>query len=138
MSVRPKYSETGNIIPGTENNFQIAPLAAPVGDYDFDSIMHYGQFDFSSNGQRTITVLPPNESQQAQIGQRSHLSDGDVLGLQTRYGNPLVGDINGDGSVNSTDLAILLAGWGGDDVDFNDDGVTNSADLAILLAAWTG
>jgi len=127
-----------NIEPGALNNFQIAPLAAPEGDYDFDSIMHYGQFDFSVNGQRTITVLPPNESQQAQIGQRSHLSEGDILGLTTRYGSTLTGDINGDGSVDSTDLAILLAAWGGSEVDFNDDGICDSADLAILLAAWTG
>jgi len=127
-----------NIQPGALNNFQIAPLAAPEGPYDFDSIMHYGQFDFTINGQRTITVLPPNEDQQAQIGQRTHLSDGDVIGLVARYGSPILGDINGDNAVDSTDLAILLAAWGGDEVDFNGDGVTDSGDLAILLAGWTG
>ena len=50
----------------------------------------------------------------------------------------ITGGINGDGSVDSTDLAILLAAWGGSEVDFNDDGICDSADLAILLAAWTG
>lgn len=45
-------------------------------------------------------------------------------------------DLNGDGEVDSQDLAILLAAWGGAGADLNDDGVTDSSDLAILLAAW--
>ena len=47
------------------------------------------------------------------------------------------GDLNGDGVVNSTDLATLLSGWGGaGPSDLNADGTTDSADLAILLANW--
>ncbi len=127
-----------NIEPDALFNFQIAPLAAPVGDYDFDSVMHYGQFDFSTNGMRTITVLPPNEAQQAQIGQRVRLSDGDILGLTTRYGSALTTDLDGDGNVNSVDLAVLIAAWGTPGADFNGDGTTDATDLAVLLAAWTG
>lgn len=51
-------------------------------------------------------------------------------------GNPA--DFSGDGCVDSTDLAIILANWGGPDGDLDDDGTTGSGDLAILLAAWTG
>jgi len=53
------------------------------------------------------------------------------------------GDINGDGVVNSQDLAILLGSWGVCDpapadcpADINGDGVVNSQDLAILLGNW--
>lgn len=49
-------------------------------------------------------------------------------------GNPA--DLNGDGSVDGTDLAILLAAWGGAEIDLNGNGITDSGDLAILLAAW--
>ena len=50
----------------------------------------------------------------------------------------LRGDINGDGSVNSADLGILLSSWGtsGGPADLNGDGSVNSADLGILLSAW--
>ncbi|MEC9374541.1 MAG: FG-GAP-like repeat-containing protein, partial [Planctomycetota bacterium] len=49
------------------------------------------------------------------------------------------GDIDGDGSVNSSDLAFLLGSWGaapGNPSDFNGDGVVNAADLANLLGGW--
>ena len=46
-------------------------------------------------------------------------------------------DLDGDCRVDSPDLAILLASWGGrGPADLNGDGVVNSEDLAILLAAW--
>lgn len=51
-----------------------------------------------------------------------------------------VRDLNGDGTVDGLDLAILLAFWGPvalfPEADLNDDGVVNGFDLAILLAAW--
>ena len=45
-------------------------------------------------------------------------------------------DFNGDSTVDSGDLAILLASWNASTADLNDDDVTDSTDLAILLAAW--
>lgn len=50
-----------------------------------------------------------------------------------------VGDINRDGMINSSDLAILLSSWGSTSdlrADLNTDGRVNSADLAILLSRW--
>ena len=49
-------------------------------------------------------------------------------------------DLDGNGRVDSADLAIVLAGWGGnaDLPDINDDGRVDSIDLGALLAAWTG
>lgn len=47
------------------------------------------------------------------------------------------GDLNGDGTVNAADLAILLGQWGGPgSADLNGDGTVSAADLAILLGAW--
>jgi hypothetical protein len=52
---------------------------------------------------------------------------------------PVLGDLDGDGSVNGADLAILLGSWGpckGCSADFNGDNVVDGADLAVLLGAW--
>lgn len=50
-----------------------------------------------------------------------------------------IADMNGDGSVNSQDLALLLSAWGGTGgpADMNRDGIVNSADLAIMLSRWS-
>jgi len=60
---------------------------------------------------------------------RMHLSGGD---------GTCVGDTNGDGIVDGSDLATILAGWGTDDpvADLDGDGLVDGADLTILLAAW--
>lgn len=49
-------------------------------------------------------------------------------------------DLDGDGVVDSSDLAIVLASWGpcaGCPADFDASGVVDSSDLATLLAAWS-
>ncbi len=46
-------------------------------------------------------------------------------------------DLDGDGHVGATDLAILLGKWGqSGQGDINGDGTVNAADLSILLGAW--
>jgi len=46
-------------------------------------------------------------------------------------------DINRDGSVDASDLSILLSGWGGPGPsDINGDGTTDAADLSTMLSAW--
>ncbi len=49
----------------------------------------------------------------------------------------LTADLSGDGVINGTDLAILIAAWGSPTGDLNADGTTDAADLAILLASWS-
>ena len=60
------------------------------------------------------------------------------------FHDPIVGDLDEDGDVDATDLAILLGNWGpcfpeptclGD---LNEDSGVNAEDLAILLGNWTG
>jgi len=51
--------------------------------------------------------------------------------------NPSRYDLNGDWTVNGSDLGNLLAQWGGPgSADFNGDGVVNGADLGGMLASW--
>ena len=47
-------------------------------------------------------------------------------------------DLDGNGTVDASDLGIFLAYWGPKPTggDFNDDGHANAADLGILLATW--
>jgi hypothetical protein len=47
-------------------------------------------------------------------------------------------DLDGDGFVDATDLAELLAGWGLADRhrDLDRSGTVGAGDLSILLAAW--
>jgi hypothetical protein len=51
----------------------------------------------------------------------------------------VLGDLDGDGIVGQTDLALLLGAWGatGVSADLDGDGVVGSPDLAILLGAWS-
>lgn len=53
-------------------------------------------------------------------------------------GNPA--DLNNDGVVNASDLAILLNAWGtaGGAADVDGNGSVDAADLAAVLSAWTG
>lgn len=83
---------TANIQTGMESNFDIQAGSQTNGDYDFDSIMHYGQCAFAnctcSSSCRTITCLAPYTAWQNQIGQKTHLSVGDAANMAVLYGSP--------------------------------------------------
>ncbi len=50
-------------------------------------------------------------------------------------GNPA--DLDGDGTVGGSDLAVLLSQWGGPgSADLDGDGTVGGSDLAALLGAW--
>jgi hypothetical protein len=51
------------------------------GEYDYQSIMHYGAYNFSKNGKKTIIPLMDN----VEIGQRDHLSDKDIAAINGMY-----------------------------------------------------
>jgi hypothetical protein len=54
------------------------------------------------------------------------------------YANPCPADLDGNGSVSSSDLSTLLNFWGTNNAtaDLDRSGDVGSADLSILLNAW--
>jgi uncharacterized protein YbjT (DUF2867 family) len=57
-----------------------------------------------------------------------------------RGGSTVPADLNGDGVVNSADIAVLLGAWGtpNSPYDLTGDGLVSGADLAVILFHWTG
>ena len=49
-----------------------------------------------------------------------------------------LGDIDGDGFVGASDLALMLTAWGSTnaDADLSGDGLVSGQDIAILLQRW--
>ncbi len=89
-----------NIQPAYAGNYNIQPGAAPLGAYDFASIMHYDPCGFSvccpagftcgcATSCAAIQALPAYAQFQSLMGNRSYLSQGDKDGLANRYGAPI-------------------------------------------------
>lgn len=53
--------------------------------YDYESIMHFGEYSFTKNGLPTLTPLLPYEGV---IGQRNKLSDKDIAKVNMMYSCP--------------------------------------------------
>jgi hypothetical protein len=51
-------------------------------------------------------------------------------------GPPCPADLDGSGTVDGSDLGVLLSAWGSSSGDTNGDGNTDGEDLGILLSAW--
>ena len=69
-----------NIQSGREGNFQKSSNVNSLGSpYDYGSILHYGAYAFSSNGQPTI------DANGNSIGQRNGASPTDVVQLRLLY-----------------------------------------------------
>jgi hypothetical protein len=64
-----------------------------------------------------------------------------IRGLGAEAAECLIGplaDLDHDGSVGPTDLALLLGNWDGQGLgDLDGNGLVGAADLALLLGAWT-
>ncbi|KAI4800609.1 hypothetical protein KUCAC02_009603 [Chaenocephalus aceratus] len=73
--------EWSNIMPGKRSNFEVKQGDTQNLPYDLNSIMHYGEYYFSKDGSPTVL----SKSSGVQIGQRSHLSELDVLRLNSLY-----------------------------------------------------
>lgn len=74
------------IMAGFELNFQVETSYKDYYEYDFNSIMHYSLYAFSSDGSQTIvpkTALPND----LYVGQRRGLSLGDINSVRVMYGH---------------------------------------------------
>jgi hypothetical protein len=71
----------GNITPGLEGNFRVCSNCTANGSLDLGSIMMYGSFFFSRNGQPTIT----RKDGSTFTIQRRALSTNDIAVVNSRY-----------------------------------------------------
>lgn len=127
-----------NIEAGKENNFnQHISDGDDLGAYDYASIMHYGRFAFSKNGQPTILQLQGGVT----IGQRGELSDGDVAAVhdmyRTTHGALTVNRVYATTHSKNAWAHFPGLGWRKVDASGTPDGVTDT--FAVLaLARATG
>lgn len=71
-----------NIEIGKKNNFIKHETSSSFGfPYDYNSVMHYSDKAFSSNGERTIVPKDP----MAKIGQREAMSETDIQKMKRKY-----------------------------------------------------
>jgi len=103
-----------NVDPLLAANFQLVPVANTFGfPYDFDSVTHFAGTEGGIGGATTIVVLPPNQAQQGAIGQRTHLSQGDIDGLRRVYGSlspPTLASVTPPAVPSYLPPAVLLGG----------------------------
>ncbi|MBL9119196.1 MAG: hypothetical protein JNL80_04690 [Phycisphaerae bacterium] len=102
---------------------------------------------------RLVESIHPFISVGQQSGRRSSINERGDVALSIRFSNgdeavvvaqlpdSCPGDLDEDGIVDATDLAILLGGWGvfgpvGTGGDVDRDGDTDALDLGVLLGAW--
>ena len=97
-----------NVSSGKEINFEkIEVGAANFSPYDFGSIMHYGEYFFSSNGERSISA-PDGVT----IGQRDALSDYDASSVDLMYATDLKLDVSTTADADNTRIDLLVSNIG--------------------------
>ncbi|MGA1394008.1 MAG: hypothetical protein ACO38W_12715, partial [Phycisphaerales bacterium] len=93
-------------------------------------------------------VLPPSETIQVRFvvndTPNNSVTEAGIDAIRIErtvceQGGP-IGDLDGDGIIGGSDLAILLGAWNskGGPADLDGDGIIGGSDLAILLSAWGG
>ena len=78
------------IIPELLHNFDIAPVGIGQGQfYDYESVMHYGQYDFSILPGNPLfrTIITADPDFQEVIGQKEYISAQDEFGLELMLGD---------------------------------------------------
>ncbi|XP_022525752.2 hatching enzyme 1.2-like [Astyanax mexicanus] len=75
---------TKNIIPGKERNFEKTATNNLRTPYDYNSVMHYGRFAFSTERGKLPTIVPkPNPN--VRIGLATQMSSNDILRVNRLY-----------------------------------------------------
>jgi hypothetical protein len=104
---------SNNLINDPEVIANFVPTGVSQGQYDYDSVMHYSRNQGGQGGKDTILPTRDNQGNYRWdpnlLGQRDHLSNGDISVIRSIYGMPfsrhtLAVEITGDGhgTVKST------------------------------------
>ncbi len=122
-----------NISSFAVNNFNIAPTSTSTdyGPYDYGSIMHYGNFGFSSNGLPTITTIPPG----IPIGQRNGLSAGDIATLDAMY-EGCESSCGGGGGTTASGCGVTVS-ISGLNVTLTANNNSNSGIIKVRTPSWS-
>jgi len=116
-----------NITPGKEFNFDVLTANVELlGEYDYGSIMHYGERFFSNNNLNTIVVLDGA----SQIGQRDALSEIDIQSVNQMYATDLALSVNTGGSVTSGELNA--------DINISNQGELGANGLSLVMRLADG
>ena len=83
-----------------------------------------------------ITIEWPNGVTQ----QLSNVAINQTLTITYQAPAICAGDLDGDGSIQAPDIAVMLGAWGStrSPADLDRDGTVGASDLALLLGAWGG
>lgn len=137
---RDQYIEIhwDNIQPGKRHNFDVAPAGSRMpGAYDYDSIMHYGSHNFSSNGSATIS---PIGDEKRNIGQRITPSEGDLQAITELYGSDLSVSSRFASTALGTEIDIYVSNEssrGAHDVSVAVDLIQNLTATTAVSETWT-
>jgi hypothetical protein len=106
-----------------------SPLSGDFSD-PFATRVYRGG-DFSSFGGGV------NDLKRTKLSGYSIWGGGQTWTMRVASITPCPGDLDGDGTVNGSDLGILLGQWGAaGSADLTIDGVVDGADLGVLLGGW--
>lgn len=97
-----------NVKDDYTHNFSItAAGSSPYGDYDYGSIMHYGDYFFTNNGEPTIVPL-----KEANIGQRLELSALDAASVDMMYATDLALDATSTIVPDKVEIDVVISNIG--------------------------
>lgn len=109
-SDRDQYIEVlwQNIQQDKAFNFEINTAGSiDLGDYDYNSIMHYGDFFFSYNGEPTMRAINADPSDV--MGQRRGISEGDIQAVDNLYGTDLALTIELEDKITETGANFTIS-----------------------------
>lgn len=116
-----------------------------ISDFDFDQPIPAIDAPIENVPLPVPTILPPGGTANLLLsatsaeGTTSGQWSSSIMAVGEPSGCAGDPDIDGNGSVNGSDLASLLSSWNqnGGPADVNCDGIVNGADLSELLASWS-
>jgi len=124
---RDQYIEVlwANIQQDKTFNFELnASGSVDLGEYDYNSIMHYGDYFFSSNGEPTMRAI--NAGPGDTLGQRRAVSEQDLVAVNTLYETDLALTMQSSRTNSGTQVTFTLS----NNQDMGAHDVTLSFDLA--------